>query len=96
MKTTIFKKILYSLLLCIVIQNVSFAEDLPLRVHVEEAPGEVFVGDKIPITIIITIDPGHYIYKDQVKLVSSEPYLYDVFFTKLPEGKTKKNPFLEK
>lgn len=96
MKTSIFKRILYSLLLCIVIQKVSFADALPFRVYVEDVPGEVFVGDQIPITLIIAIDTGHYIYKDQVKMVSSEPYLYEVFFTKLPEGKTKIDPFLEK
>ena len=61
MKTSIFKRVLYSLLLCIIIHNVSFADALPFRVHVKEATGEVFVGDQIPITVIITIDPGHYI-----------------------------------
>lgn len=96
MKTNMLKILLYSFFLFFLIQNVSFANSIPFRVYATVVQNEVFVGEQVPVTITITMDPGHYIYKDQLKIMSGEPDLYDIFSTELPEGKTKTDPFLEK
>ncbi|MCF6149901.1 MAG: protein-disulfide reductase DsbD [Candidatus Kuenenia sp.] len=96
MKTSIPKKVLYSFFLFILIQNVSSANSLPFRAHATAEQEEVFIGEQIPVTITIAMDQDHYIYKDQLRIMSGEPDRYEVFLTELPEGETKIDPFLEK